>query len=78
MQENYTVEEIAQALSVPRATVYRWVSCKWLKATPQKKRNYLITREDLKVFIKNPPSPMTRGLFALKERSIIRGLVGDE
>lgn len=77
MQNNYTIEELSQTLGVPRGTIYRWVNCKWLRATAQRKRNYLITREDLKAFIQNPPSPITRGLFALRERSVIQGLIGD-
>ncbi|MBD2510140.1 hypothetical protein H6G91_23065 [Nostoc muscorum FACHB-395] len=73
--DNYSCNQIAQALSLNSSTVARWVRLGWLKAIRRSTRNYLVKSRDLKRFFKNPPQSIKKRIAAI-DPQVVRYLVG--
>lgn len=73
--DNYSCNQIAQALSLNPCTVAKWVKRGWLKAIRRSATNYLVKSRDLKRFFKNPPHSIKKRIAAI-DPQVVRYLVG--
>ncbi|RCJ24418.1 hypothetical protein A6770_28310 [Nostoc minutum NIES-26] len=73
--DNYTCNEIAKILNLHTSTVSGWVKRGWLKGVKRSKQHYQVRAEDLKHFLKNPPSRIRNRIAAIDQLTI-KYLVG--
>ncbi|MBD2451373.1 hypothetical protein H6G76_30465 [Nostoc sp. FACHB-152] len=73
--DNYSCNQIAKTLCVDSSTVVAWVKRGWLRGIQRSTTQYQIKSQDLKRFLKKPPSRI-KNLIASLDHLAIKTLVG--